>query len=104
MSSLRAVVALLGIGLALIGRGIWMETAISPPLPLMTYEPATAAVSGPNHEIEMSAEEQRELLRMDKYGNQIERAVVDYRIDPRGDRYERHAPDTDLPRLGPPGA
>ena len=42
--------------------------------------------------------------QFDVYGNQIDEAVGDYRIDPRGDLYEQHAPDTALLKLGPPGA
>ena len=38
----------------------------------------------------------------DVYGNEIEDAVTDYRIDPAGDVYERHSPETEVPRLGPP--
>jgi hypothetical protein len=38
----------------------------------------------------------------DLYGNQIEKAVTDYRIDVRGELYERHAPETEIPRLGAP--
>ncbi len=39
----------------------------------------------------------------DVYGNEIESASEDYRIDPRGEMYERHSPDTALPRLGAAG-
>ena len=42
--------------------------------------------------------------QFDVYGNQIDDAVGDYRIDPRGDLYEQHSPDTALLTLGPPGA
>lgn len=42
--------------------------------------------------------------QFDLYGNQIDEAVGDYRIDPRGDLYEQHSPDTALLKLGPPGA
>ena len=42
--------------------------------------------------------------QFDVYGNQIDEAVGDYRVDPRGDLYEQHAPDTALLKLGPPGA
>ena len=38
----------------------------------------------------------------DVYGNEIEDAVTDYRIEPAGDVYERHSPETEVPRLGPP--
>ena len=41
--------------------------------------------------------------RVDLYGNQVFEAVGDYRVDPRGEIYERHAPDTAVLRLGPPG-
>ncbi len=42
--------------------------------------------------------------QFDVYGNQIDEAVGDYRVDPRGDLYEQHSPDTALLTLGPPGA
>ena len=38
----------------------------------------------------------------DIYGNEIEDAVTDYRIDPAGAVYERHSPETEVPHLGPP--
>ena len=41
--------------------------------------------------------------QFDVYGNQIDEAVGDYRVDPRGDLYEQHSPDTALLKLGPPG-
>jgi hypothetical protein len=37
--------------------------------------------------------------RIDIYGNEIHDAVGDYRVDPGGDVYENHAPDTEVPRL-----
>lgn len=37
--------------------------------------------------------------RVDVYGNEIDDAVSDYRIDPRGDVYESHSPDTEVSRL-----
>ncbi len=41
--------------------------------------------------------------RVDLYGNEISNAVGDYRVDLGGDTYERHAPDTAVLKLGPPG-
>ena len=35
-------------------------------------------------------------------GNEIDDAVSDYRVDRRGEMYERHAPDTALLRLSAP--
>lgn len=40
--------------------------------------------------------------RMDLYGNEISNAVGDYRVDRRGNLYERHAPDTAVLKVGPP--
>jgi hypothetical protein len=40
--------------------------------------------------------------RVDVYGNEIEDAIGDYRIDPRGDVYESHSPDTEVSRLNAP--
>ena len=39
---------------------------------------------------------------VDVYGNEIEEAVGDYRVDGTGDLYETHTPDTEVTRLGPP--
>jgi hypothetical protein len=41
--------------------------------------------------------------RLDLFGNEVEGAVTDYRLDPRGEMYERHSPETEIPRLGAPG-
>ena len=40
--------------------------------------------------------------RVDLNGNEIDEAVGDYRVDPRGEMYERHAPDTALIHLSAP--
>ena len=42
--------------------------------------------------------------RLDVFGNPIDEAMGDYRIDGRGDIYERHAPDTAVLKLSAPGA
>jgi len=39
---------------------------------------------------------------IDVFGNEIDEAVGDYRVDMRGDLYERHSPDTEVPKLPPP--
>ena len=40
--------------------------------------------------------------REDLNGNEIDEAVGDYRVDRRGEMYERHAPDTALIHLSAP--
>ena len=42
--------------------------------------------------------------RVDLLGNEIEDAVADYRVDLGGDMYERHSPETAVPRLGSPSS
>jgi hypothetical protein len=42
------------------------------------------------------------LIRVDLYGNQIDDAVGDYRVDWSGDIYERHAPETAVLKLPSP--
>ena len=42
-------------------------------------------------------------VRRDVYGNDIAPAVADYLVDPYGEMYESHAPDTALLKLGQPG-
>lgn len=39
---------------------------------------------------------------LDVYGNEIEDAITDYRIDRGGVVYERHSPDTEVAHLSPP--
>jgi hypothetical protein len=40
--------------------------------------------------------------RVDLYGNEVEDAIGDYRIDGRGDIYERHSPSTEVTQLAAP--
>ena len=39
---------------------------------------------------------------LDVYGNEIQDAITDYRIDTGGVMYEEHSPDTEVPHLSPP--
>ena len=40
--------------------------------------------------------------RLDRFGNELEPAVSDYRFDPDGELYERHSPQTQIGGLGVP--
>jgi hypothetical protein len=42
--------------------------------------------------------------RVDVLGNEVEDAVADYRIDLGGAVYERHSPETAVPKLGSPSS
>jgi hypothetical protein len=38
------------------------------------------------------------------YGNEVQRAIGGYRVDPRGELYEEHNPDTAVLKLGSPSS
>jgi hypothetical protein len=61
----------------------------------------TSVIDSKAPELPASDEEWAE-PRIDLNGNEIDDAVGDYRIDRRGEMYERHAPDTALLRLSAP--
>ena len=57
-----------------------------------------AAAAASEHEVDTEAGEPRR----DLYGNEIEPAVTDYRVDFYGDVYERQSPDTAILELTAP--
>jgi hypothetical protein len=77
------------------GTAAWTSVA-RPASSFALTEPSTAVADLPGTS-PVAAEP-----RIDVYGNEIQDAVGDYRIDPRGDVYENHAPDTEVARLAPP--
>jgi len=68
---------------------------------------AGTSATGRASSLSLNSDALRQLLKSaephrDVYGNQIEDAITDYRIDSAGAVYERHSPETEVPRLGPP--
>ena len=100
MSFVRVVFVLIWVAAFISGRALFhLSTAVSDGAALHVRDDTplvrdTAAV-GPR------AATSQPLV--DLYGNPIDRAMSDYRVDGRGDMYERHAPDTALLKLGSPG-
>jgi hypothetical protein len=39
---------------------------------------------------------------VDRYGNEVRKAVASYKVDLAGEWYEEHSPDTEVPKLRPP--
>lgn len=114
MITLRVWFLVIAITLA-IAVGAWTSLArpagINPqPLPSPTVaasRSATQSGAGRASSVGMNQKALEKLLQsaephFDVYGNEIEDAVTDYRIDSAGDVYERHSPETEVPRLGPP--
>jgi len=63
-------------------------------------EPARSEAEGPLMEDRDSLEQRDPTV--DLFGNEIEEAIADYRVDLRGTVYERHSPETAVSRLGSP--
>ena len=103
MSSLAVVAGTIGIAVAAVTHGLWVGSIAPEPVPYVNYGAGTLQVSEPYAPDEWPVADRSPDRRIDRYGNEIETAVGDYRVDPRGEVYERHAPDTALPNLPPPG-
>jgi hypothetical protein len=85
MTGLRVVIGLIWLVALLTGRGMWVSASPSPIA--ATSAEITEPASTP---------------RIDLFGNEVEEALADYRLDGGGDVYERHSPETAVPRLGSP--
>lgn len=107
MLRVRLLIGVLWVLAAVAGHQMWTPRVSPVPQPVRQTE--TTAISIPLVE-QAGAEEGSATAdpdtqpQFDVYGNQVDEAVGDYRVDPRGDLYEQHAPDTALLKLGPPGA
>ena len=102
MSSGQIIGGTLGAALFLFGCGVWVETV----MPSTGREPndlwRTTTVSPPWQTEEQWRRVEPRHRRIDRYGNEVDRAIGDYRIDHTGDLYEQHSPSTELPKLAPP--
>ena len=102
MTAFRALLVAVGLVSLLTGSTMWAKHAMAAPITVVRPHVDSTAVldnvvkSGTVHDDDWAEP------RVDLNGNEIDDAVGDYRVDPRGEMYERHAPDTVLPRLGAP--
>ena len=87
------------------GPAVWgpgVSSSIAATTAEITAQPLRGAgeiLNAPSVESNRSPEPQLDLL-----GNEIENAVADYRVDLGGDVYERHSPETAVPKLGSPSS
>lgn len=99
MTAIRVILAAIWVAILLISWSTWSTPAEATPFSPRAIP--TTAVSDPDaHALSPSGMKPR----LDLYGNQIDTAVGDYRIDIRGDIYEHHDPDTAVTNLAPPDA
>lgn len=88
--------------------GFWVLAVIAghemwtPPVSAV-HQTETTSISIPLVEEVADSVDRYVQPQVDVYGNEIDEALGDYRVDLRGDMYERHSPDTALLKLGPPG-
>lgn len=100
MNFTRVVIGALVIGAGVVGHEYRViEARSAPPTSL---ERTTPSVSDTTALPRTQSDEGVPLV--DVYGNEVEDAVGDYRVDGTGDLYETHSPDTEITRLGSPGA
>ena len=98
----RLAIGLLWVLSFLIGRGMWHSAASTVPESSAIAGHSTTSVSdGVGGELS-SVGNEHEQPQFDLFGNEIERAIADYRFDRRGGVYERHSPDTAVQQLGSP--
>jgi hypothetical protein len=64
---------------------------------------STPTVSVVSDESSQAGEDDED-FSIDRFGNRIDRAIGDYRVDPRGDIFEWHSPSTAVSRLADPSS
>jgi len=101
MSSMRILVGTIWIAILLVTHGIWNATALPINHPEAIAGDESAAVSEFN-ESRVEPSDVPKTRQVDIYGNEVEAAISDYRIDSRGDLYEHHHPQTALPEPSRP--
>ena len=99
----RIWVAVLGITMVVAVSNVWTKQSATRQLPAITIPAAhTTAVSDNGPRVLPTRDDDWADPRVDLNGNEIDDAVSDYRVDRRGEMYERHAPDTALLHLSAP--
>src|SRR5688572_12119436 len=106
MTSLRVAIGLMWLVSFAAGRGTSDSASPSPIAATWAEFTAQAACSSGavvrGSLVEPGNPSASEDPRVDLFGNEIEEAIADYRIDLRGGVYERHSPDTAVQKLGSP--
>ena len=99
----RIWAAILGMAMVVSVSAMWMkESATHEPLVITIPAAHTTAVTDNGPRVLPTRDDDWAEPRVDLNGNEVDDAVSDYRVDRRGELYERHAPDTALLHLGAP--
>jgi hypothetical protein len=103
----RVIVGLLWLTILLVIAGAWSAgaaraKAAAPPAPAASPRPVVESGLILDELLDETGSETPSEPRTDLYGNEIEEAVSDYRVDFYGDVYERHSPETAIVELTAP--
>ena len=104
MTPLRVLIMFLWCAFVSAGSYVWTERAARASTIVISHPRVSSSVLDEvvNGAVKSEGPEDADWAepRIDLNGNEIDDAMGDYRIDRRGELYERHAPDTALPHLG----
>ena len=99
----RVWAAVLGMTMVIGASTMWMkESATRQSLVITIPAAQTTAVTDSEPSVLPTRDDDWADPRVDLNGNEVDDAVSDYRVDRRGEMYERHAPDTALLHLSAP--
>ena len=109
MNAVRGVIGLIVVASLFVGRAVGAAHPAPPPAPAaLSHEgrmppgiDLTDLLGIDSTRPPASSDAAGEAPKVDVYGNEIQEAVGDYRVDRAGGMYESHSPDTEVPRLGP---
>jgi hypothetical protein len=105
MNAFSALIVASGLAIVVSGSNLCTKQATPAPNAAVVVVPARADTTSVLDEVVKSGavrDDDWAEPRVDLNGNEIDDAVGDYRVDPHGEMYERHAPDTALTRLTAP--
>jgi hypothetical protein len=106
MTLLRALTLLLWFAILSAGSYIWTIHTTAQPItgvePRIDTTSVLDEVVNGAAKLEPASDDDWAEPHLDLNGNEIDDAVGDYRVDERGELYERHAPDTAVLHLGAP--
>lgn len=106
MNAVRGVIGLIAVTSLFVGRAVGASHPAPPPVPAaheLRLPPGVDLTDllGLESLNPSASSETSEPPQVDVYGNEIQEAVGDYRVDPTGGMYESHSPDTEVLHLGP---
>lgn len=103
MTPLRALLIAVGMMTTFTASNMWTKHT-APPRIVVAAQPRADTTSVLDESVNSEGVRDQDWAepRVDLNGNEIDDAVGDYRVDPRGEMYERHAPETALIHLAPP--